>query len=645
MRKIRKHHTGIKIYPTDKGIRMKVNVQDFGKEILITIAGSIDSLTAKDLRASVESYSFDNADSVIVDLADVPYVSSAGLREFLIMQKRFKKGKLSIRNASAAVREILEVTGFADMFSVELQNGSSDDYAVYSFKDFLAFKKENSSDRVILDDGVSHWTWQDLDRASELIAEDLIRLGAKKGSHIAICGSNQLNWIAVFFAIQKIGAMAVLVSPLLKASEICFLSQIGDITIFCHGAGSWLLGESGKFFEEITDPDKSQIRALYNMMTPIDLAAREPDEMMSNVISSITVLKDDPCVMIFTSGSTGVPKGVLLSSFNILTASTCGMEVLKTDENDVYCLALPLFHIFGMAACLMIAMLNDSKVVIPPRIKPDDILHVVEKESCTVLNTVPTVLLGMLALPDFNSDKVRTLTHSVIGGAAISKSQLLLLMKLFANTTFDIVYGLSEISIISHTGEGDSVEQKTTTVGKPSSLVRVVIQNPETGEECPVGEVGEIIVQGEFLMSGYYKTPLEKQDFDEKGWFHTGDLGFLDEEGYLHFAGRKKEIIIRGGENIIPGEIAEVATTFPGVAACQIIGIPDDYWGEVVGCALMISGGNSFDQEAFAEYLGSKLARHKIPQHIFVYDIFPMLPNGKVDVINLKKDMIGKVGK
>ncbi|WP_026511259.1 MULTISPECIES: AMP-binding protein [unclassified Butyrivibrio] len=623
---------------------MKVNVADSGKELLITIAGSIDSLTSKDLRASVESYPFDKADSIIIDLADVPYVSSAGLREFLIMQKRFKKGKLIIRNVSTAVRDIFDVTGFSDMFTLEQKFGKPDDYTIYSFKDFLASKKENSPDRVILDDGVSHWSWKDLDRASELIAEDLIRLGAKKGSHIALCGSNSLNWIAVFFAIQKIGAMAVLVSPLLKASEICFLSQIGDITIFCHGTGSWLLGDSGAFFEEITNSEKSQIRFLYNMMTPIDIADREPDEMMSNVISSITVQKDDPCVMIFTSGSTGVPKGVLLSSFNVLTASTCGMDLLMTDENDVYCLALPLFHIFGILAGLMVPMLNDSKIVIPPRIKPDDILHIVEKEGCTILNTVPTVLLGIAALPAFNSDKVHTLTRSVIAGAAISKSQLLLLMKLFVNTTFDIAYGLSEISIVSYTENDDSIERKTTTVGKPKSLVRVMIQNPETGEECMAGDIGEIIVQGEFLMSGYYKTPLEKQDFDEKGWFHTGDLGFLDEDGYLHFVGRKKEIIIRGGENIIPGEIAEAATSFPGVAACQIVGIPDAYWGEVVGCALMTSPDQSFDVNAFNQYLVSKLAKYKLPEHVFVYESFPMLPNGKVDMVNLKKDMIRRWG-
>ncbi len=624
---------------------MKVNITDSGKEIIIKIAGSIDALTAKDLRESLENLSFDNADTVYIDVAEVPYISSAGLRELLILQKRFKKGKLIIKNVSDAVMNIFDVTGFTDIFSVEGTDEKPGDYTTFSFKDFLARKKTVYPDDVILDDGVNHWTWKDLDKASEIVADDLIRLGAKKGSHVAICGSNSINWVAVFFAIQKIGAMAVLVSPLLKASEICFLSEIGDITIFCHGIGTWLMGDAGKFFEEIVDPEKSKIRVLYDMMKPIDLVNREPEEMMCNIISSITVHKDDPCVMIFTSGSTGVPKGVLLSSFNILTASTCGLEKLQTDKTDIYCLALPLFHIFGMAACLFIAFLNESKVVIPPRIKPDDILHFVEKEGCTVLNTVPTVLIGMAALPEFSSDKVKTLKNSVIGGAAISQAQLLYLKSLFVNTTFDIVYGLSEISMISYTRDGDSIERITTTVGKPSSLAKVMIQNPETGEECPTGTTGEIIVQGEFLMSGYYKTPLEKQDFDEKGWFHTGDLGFLDEDGYLHFAGRKKEIIIRGGENIIPGEIAEAASTFPGVVTCQIVGIPDDYFGEVVGCALIVSPEKSFDKDEFISYLGERLAKHKLPSYVFVYDEFPLLPNSKVDVLSLKKDMIGKVGK
>ena len=142
------------------------------------------------------------------------------------------------------------------------------------------------------------------------------------------------------------------------------------------------------------------------------------------------------------------------------------------------------------------------------------------------------------------------------------------------------------MSPVSFTRKGDTVEHITKTVGQPIDLIRLKIQDVETKEECETGKVGEILIKGEFLMSGYYKTPIEKQDFDNEGWFHTGDLGYLDEENYIHFEGRKKELIIRGGENIFPGEIRDIASKYKDVFAAQIIGLPDDYFGEIVGCAL-----------------------------------------------------------
>ena len=217
---------------------------------------------------------------------------------------------------------------------------------------------------------------------------------------------------------------------------------------------------------------------------------------------------------------------------------------------------------------------------------------------------------------------------------------MLYLQQRFPDMSFFIVYGLSEMSPVSFTRKNDTIEHISKTVGSPIDLIKVKIQNVETLEECPLGQVGEILIQGEFLMSGYYKTPIEKQDFDTEGWFHTGDLGFLDEENYIHFAGRKKELIIRGGENIFPGEIAEAASAYDGVTGVQIIGLPDDYYGEIVGCALVLKPGAEFDETRFRDYMKARLAPHKIPAHVVTYPAFPLLANGKVDALSLKKDLI-----
>ena len=619
---------------------MKVTSHMNDQDLAITLEGSIDTVTALALRGELAKLPIESASSVTVDLAAVHYISSAGLREFLILQKRFPQGKLNIKNAGSNVLDIFDMTGFSGLFNIISPSVKEHDYSVCSFKAFLAEKVARARDTVIFDDGARSFTWGDLDAASSIVAEDLINLGAKKGSHIAICGANSINWAVTFFAIHKIGAMAVLVNPLLKASEICFLSHVGDITILCHGLGPWLAGDASAFFSEIRDPEKSCIRALYDITRPIDAAGRTVSPMLTNLIDSIETRNDDPCVMIFTSGSTGVPKGVLLSSYNMLTAARCGSEHLMPEEGDIMCLVLPLFHIFGLVASLLVAMICDLKTVLPQKIKPDSVLDAIREKQCTMLFSVPTLYLGMASSPAYSPETIKSLRLGVIGGAAISEPQMLYLQQRFPDTSFFIVYGLSEMSPVSFTRKDDTIEHITKTVGSPIDLIKVKIQNVETLEECPLGQVGEILIQGEFLMSGYYKTPIEKQDFDTEGWFHTGDLGFLDEENYIHFAGRKKELIIRGGENIFPGEIAEVASAYDSVAGVQIIGLPDEYYGEIVGCALMLKPGAAFDETRFRDYLKERLAPHKIPAHIVTYPAFPLLANGKVDVLSLKKDLI-----
>ena len=621
---------------------MKVETSQTNNNYLISIEGSINSVTAPSLREALAELPVETADSVTINLEKTDYISSAGLREFLILQRRFSRGTLNIQGLNSTVEAVFTVTGFQDLFNIIRETPEETDYSVCSFKEFLARKVSDAGEAVILKDGSRVMTWKDLDRATDLAAEDLLGLGAKKGSHIAICGGNSLNWIITFFAIQKIGAMAVLVNPLLKPGEICFLSHVGDITILCHGIGPWLAGDPAAFLKAVTDPEQSCITALYDITRPIDTENREPSPIFKNLIGSIAVHNDDPCVMIFTSGSTGVPKGVLLSSYNLLTAAHSGRAVLTPGREDVVCMVLPLFHIFGMVGSLLLPMLSDTLMVLVPRVKPDTVLEAVEKHHCTMLFSVPTLLLGMASSPACSRATIQSLKQCVIGGAPVSEQQVLFLRKQFPETEFYIVYGLSEMSLVSITGRGDTLEHLTQTIGRPRDRIRVTIQNVETGEECPVGQTGEILIQGAFLMSGYYKTPVEKQDFDSEGWFHTGDLGFLDEEGYIHFAGRKKELIIRGGENIFPGEIAEAAAGFPGVANVQVVGLPDEYYGEIVGCALVLHPGASFSEADFRQYLKARLAPYKIPAHIGIYPEFPLLANGKVDVLTLKKDMTEK---
>ena len=619
---------------------MKVNVNSSDSNLIIGISGSINTDTVSNLRNEVETIDFDSFDSVALDFNDVNYISSAGLRELLVMQKRFSKGKIQVLNATQGVYDVFSITGFDKILDVKKQE-ENDDLTKCSFKEFLKKKVDMHKDEIILSANDQQVTWENLDKMSDLIAEDLLNLGVKKGSHVGICSANSINWIATFFAIQKLGALAILVNPILGAGEIQFLSKAGDIEYLCFGPCVGIANNPQEFLGKLCDKENSNIKYLYNIVNAVDMN-REVSNIARVAIDGVDVKADDAAVMIFTSGSTGVPKGVLLSSYNVLSAAVCGNKALDLANDDIMCLVLPLFHIFGLVASLLVSMIENIKIVIPDKVKAEPIMDIIQKEKATILLSVPTLVLMIVASPEFSQDKIASLRHVALGGAPVSEAQMLLLTNKLPNALFYIVYGLSEMSPVSFTIKNDSIEHITKSIGVPTYLVNVMIQDVVSKQESPTGETGEILVQGESLMSGYYKTPIEKQDFDNEGWFHTGDLGFLDDEEYIHFAGRKKELIIRGGENIFPGEIQDVCLKYKGVIGTQIIGLPDDYYGEIVSAALMIND-NNFNLDDFKNYLKNELASHKIPSHIFIYDQFPYLANGKVDVLSLKKDMLSKV--
>ena len=298
------------------------------------------------------------------------------------------------------------MTGFTDMFDVSLAE-KEDDPTRLSFKDFLAKKVALHSDEIIISASDDQASWNKLDKMSDLIAEDLLSLGVKKGSHVGICGSNTINWIATFFAIQKLGAMAILVSPLLGANEIQFLSNAGDITHLCYGLCVGLKDNPKEFLSEICNPEKSKIKSLYNTIDKVDIENREVSTLARTAIDSINVEADDPSVMIFTSGSTGgVPKGVLLSSYNMLSAAKCGAKTLALASDDIMCLVLPLFHIFGLVASMLVSMIENIRIVLPDKIKAEPIMDIINKEKATILLSVPTLVLMMASSPEFNQEKV-----------------------------------------------------------------------------------------------------------------------------------------------------------------------------------------------------------------------------------------------
>lgn len=615
---------------------MKLLKEKNGDCLRLECIGRIDTNTAPQFREATSQIDFSQFDRVVLDFENMPYISSAGLRELLIIKKKLRdETPLCVENASEDVLEIIEMTGFSEFLEIT-QAEREMDYANMSFGSFLSYKVQHNPDKTVLSFAGKTYAWTDVDLAASAVAEALYRLGVQKGDHVALCGTNTANWIFTFYAIQKLGAICLLLNPQLTETEIIKFSNVGDVKYFCYG-------------EMPQIPDLSAIAQRISAASTVEkfLCIKNSVDFLEQAASiqtrhEVSVHPDAACIMVFTSGSTGLPKGALLSAYNVLSASCSNVESLHITEEDRACLILPLFHIFGLVAGLCANAIADAELIIPENIRTDTVIRTVYENRCTVMHSVPTLLLAILNNKEFKAEKLSTLRSTILSGAATTEAQMRLFRELFPNNHFASSYGMSEMAPISITDYDDTPEHICHTVGKPIKNIRVRIFDHETKQECGIGQAGEIQVQGFNLMTCYYKANLAKQSIDADGWMNTGDLGAMDAEGYIHFVGRMKELIIRGGENIIPNEIISALCSEPGISDAKVFGVPDDFFGERVAAAILLRDPASYDEGQLREHLKAKLAKFKIPDWLIVYDAFPTLSSGKVDSVKLKAEIIDK---
>jgi fatty-acyl-CoA synthase len=612
-----------------------------GKELTLMISGRIDTDTAGELREIIDEVPSD-VSKLILDFRDVPYISSAGLRELLVCRKRFQGDRLLISNGTEGAMQIFEVTGFDSMLPIEAMHADLSTYINLSIKELLARMAGDEGDRVVLKSEHDAYTWSDIDKASQIMAEDMSRLGIGRGTHVGICGANSVNWILSFFALQKLGALAMLMNPAQSAEEIGRVCAIGDIEYLCYGEMSSVKDEEG-FMSELKNFEGCRIKAFYSIRNNINVRLRfnEYENLRGKFEGKVD--HDTPCVVIFTSGSTGHPKGVILSSYNLLNAASVQVGMQDVTYDDRSLLIVPLFHILGLVVCFLPCAMTGAELFIPDDIRTDTLIRIMKKEKCTLLHSVPTMIIALINNKSFEAESFASLRCTFLAGAATSESQLKMFREKLPNDHFMIGYGLSEMAPVSVTRYEDTEEHMMRTVGKPIDNIKIKIQNRDTGEDMPAGESGEILIQGFNLMTGYYKLPIEEQAIDENGWLHTGDMGSLDEEGYLTLSGRYKELIIRGGENIMPQEVADAVSALEGVKDAKVVGVPSDFFGEEVCACICPDGSMPFNEEQARVKLKEKLAKYKIPSYFLIYDRLPTLATGKVDMVALKKDAAKRI--
>lgn len=504
------------------------------------------------------------------------------------------------------------------------------------------------------------------------LAKALIHYGFGKGDRVGIWSTNNLEWIIVQMATARIGAILVNINPAYRTQELKFALQRSQVQClfiipsFRKSNYQAMLMElmpelrscdNDHFFSAVL-PDLRRIILFdpYNQghtvcaqkgFTPwpkmLDSANGVSNEQLETISASLNA--GDTINIQYTSGTTGFPKAVMLSHHNILNNAYFTAQAMHFNNQDRLCVPVPFYHCFGMVMANLLCFSVGATVVIAcDHFDANAVLETIEQQRCTAVHGVPTMFIAELELPNFNQFKLDTLRTGIMAGAPCPSELMKRVMRDMHCQEILIAYGQTEASPVTHlTSREDSLERRTETVGNNLPHQEVKIIDVDSGEIVSLGEVGEICFRGYHVMQGYYADPeATAKAINKEGWLHSGDLGSMDEEGYLKITGRLKDMVIRGGENIYPREIEDCIFIYPKVAEVAVFGIPDDYYGEELVVWIQLHPGETCSAEEIQEYCKNKLAHYKIPNLIRFVDSFPMTVTGKLQKFRMRDIMIAE---
>ncbi|HEY2521848.1 MAG TPA: long-chain fatty acid--CoA ligase [Streptosporangiaceae bacterium] len=465
-------------------------------------------------------------------------------------------------------------------------------------------------------------TYRALDEASARVAGLLRERGLEAGDRVGIMMPNVAEVPVVYYGVLRAGGVVVPMNPLLKAREVAYyLGDSGAGLIFAwHTFGDPARDGAGQAGAESIVVDPAGFPDLLASATPYFPVVDTADE--------------DTAVILYTSGTTGQPKGAELTHGNLISNTEVACtDIVRAHPDDVIFGGLPLFHVFGQTVALNVAVAAGACLTLLPRFDPEHALQILAGHGVTVFEGVPTMYVALLHRPDRADHDVSALRMCISGGAALPVEVLRGFEAAFGVPVLE-GYGLSETSPVAsfnHPGR----ERKPGSIGTPIRDVRVRLVD-DKGDEVPLGEVGEIVIQGPNVMKGYWQRPEATADAVRDGWFHTGDLARVDEDGYFYIVDRKKELIIRGGYNVYPREIEEVLYEHPAVAEAAVIGLSHPALGEEIAAAVALKPGAAASAEELRDYVKSQVAAYKYPRHLWLVDELPKGATGKVQ----KRDIV-----
>jgi fatty-acyl-CoA synthase len=491
-------------------------------------------------------------------------------------------------------------------------------------------------------------TYRELDAEVDRVARGLLARGVARGERVGIWAPNCAEWFLTQYATARIGAVLVNINPAYRTHELEYVLRQAGVTTLVSAA-SFRTSDYRSMIEQVRPavPDLRDVVLIGEQSWQQLLADAERVGADQVAARAAELGFDDAINIQYTSGTTGFPKGATLSHHNILNNGYFVGEGMSYTEQDRICVPVPFYHCFGMVMGNLAATSHGACVVIPaPGFDPAATLRAVEQERCTSLYGVPTMFIAELALPDFATYDLSSLRTGCMAGSPCPVEVMKRVLTEMNMAEVTIAYGMTETSPVStQTRKDDSLERRTGTVGRVHPHVEVMVVDPETALPVPRGVPGELCTRGYSVMIGYWDEPEKTAEVLRRGWMHTGDLAVMDDDGYLNIVGRIKDMVIRGGENVYPREIEEFLYTHPDIVDAQVIGVPDERYGEeLMAWVRLREGAPTLTAEALRDFASGKLAHYKIPRYVHVVDEFPMTVTGKVRKVEMRERAIDLLG-
>src|SRR5262245_2192371 len=485
--------------------------------------------------------------------------------------------------------------------------------------------------------------WDAVDEA----ARGLLAMNIERGDRVGVWSPNRFEWVVMQYATARIGAILVNINPAYKSSELGYVLNQAGVSVlamsrgFRHNDYVAMLAEVRGSCPTVRDTivfedDWARVIAAGKAVPAARLAEREA-----------TLAFDDAINIQYTSGTTGFPKGATLSHHNVLNNGYFIARTLNYTERDRVCVPVPFYHCFGMVIGNLACVTCGACVVVPGEaFDPLLVLETIAAEHCTSLYGVPMMFIAELDHPTFASHDLSSLRTGVMAGSSCPIEVMRAVQSRMGMREVTICYGMTETSPVStQSAVDDPLDKRVTTVGRVHPHVEIKIVDPETGRIVPRGASGELCTRGYSVMLGYWNDEKATRTAIEAGrWRHTGDLGTMDDEGYVNIVGRIKDMIARGGEKIFPREVEEYLHTHPAIAEAQVVGVPSVKYGEEVMAWVRPKTGATVTPEELTAFCTGKIATFKIPRYWKVTDQFPMTVTGKIQKFKMREVAIAELG-